>query len=51
MAEFLKLDKNFRALTFIDSYGMSVNWSSIEALNELGVDVWILVLTGIGISR
>ena len=51
MAEFLKINKTFRALVFIDPYGMSVNWSSIEALKELGVDLWILVPTGIGISR
>lgn len=51
MAEFLKANKNFRALVFIDPYGMSVNWSSIEALKGLGVDLWILVPTGIGISR
>ena len=51
MAEFLRANKNFRALIFIDPYGMSVNWSSIEALKGLGVDLWILVPTGIGMSR
>lgn len=51
MAEFLKANKIFRALVFIDPYGMSVNWSSIEALKGLGVDLWILVPTGIGIGR
>ncbi len=51
MSEFLKANKNFRALVFIDPYGMTVNWSSIEALKGLGVDLWILVPTGIGISR
>jgi len=51
MSKFLTTNKNFRALVFIDPYGMSVNWSSIEALKGLGVDLWILVPTGIGISR
>lgn len=51
MSQFLKENKNFRALVFIDPYGMSVNWASIEALKGLGVDLWILVPTGIGISR
>ena len=50
MAQYLK-DKNYRALAFIDPYGMSVNWSSIEALKNLGIDLWILVPTGIGVSR
>ena len=30
---------------------MSVNWNSIESLKDLGVDLWILVPTGIGIGR
>jgi three-Cys-motif partner protein len=51
MAGFLNSNKNYRALVFIDPYGMSVNWSSIETLKGLGVDLWILVPTGIGIGR
>ncbi len=51
LAEYLAANKAFRALAFIDPYGMSVNWNSIEALRGLGVDLWILVPTGIGINR
>jgi len=53
MAGFLKdkKNKNFRALAFIDPYGMSVNWSSIESLKDLGIDLWILVPTGMGVNR
>jgi len=51
LAKYLSNNKNYRALAFIDPYGMSVSWSSIEALTGLGVDLWILVPTGIGISR
>jgi three-Cys-motif partner protein len=51
MASFLKANKDFLALAFIDPYGMSVNWNSIESLKDLGVDLWILVPTGIGIGR
>jgi three-Cys-motif partner protein len=51
MANFLKMNNNFRALAFIDPYGMSVNWDSISALKDLGVDLWILVPTGLGINR
>lgn len=51
MADFLKSNNNFRALAFIDPYGMTVNWSSIEALKALGVDLWILVPTGLGVNR
>ncbi len=30
---------------------MSVNWASIEALKDLGIDLWILVPTGMGVNR
>ncbi len=51
MASFLKKNRNYRVLAFVDPYGMSVNWSSIEALKGLGIDLWILVPTGIGVNR
>jgi len=51
MAEFLKKNKNYRVLAFVDPYGMSVNWNSIEVLRDLGVDLWILVPTGMGVNR
>ncbi|CAM3896992.1 three-Cys-motif partner protein TcmP [Mucilaginibacter galii] len=51
MAGFLKKDSAYRALAFIDPYGMTVNWSSIEALKGLGIDLWILVPTGLGVNR
>jgi three-Cys-motif partner protein len=51
MSKFLKSNSKFRALAFIDPYGMSVNWSSIECLKNLGIDFWILVPTGVGVNR
>lgn len=51
MANFLTKNNQFRALAFIDPYGMSVNWESISALKNLGVDLWILVPTGLGVNR
>jgi three-Cys-motif partner protein len=51
MANFLTKNKAYRALVFIDPYGMTVNWSSIEALKNLGIDFWILVPTGMGVNR
>jgi three-Cys-motif partner protein len=51
MAKYLKDNTNYRALAFIDPYGMSINWESIYALKDLGVDLWILVPTGLGINR
>jgi three-Cys-motif partner protein len=40
-----------KALCFIDPFGMQINWSSLEALKGLGVDLWILVPTGVGANR
>lgn len=51
MANFLKENKNYRVLAFVDPYGMSVDWASIEVLKGLGIDLWILVLAGMGVNR
>lgn len=51
MADYLRRNRNYRALAFIDPYGMSVNWDSIECLKDVGVDLWILVPTGMGVGR
>ena len=51
MSEFLQKKKDFRVLAFIDPYGMSLNWTSVEILKGLGIDLWILVPTGIGMNR
>lgn len=53
MTEFLRrpVNRDFRTLALIDPYGMQVNWASIERLKGLGLDMWILVPTGIGVTR
>ena len=40
-----------RALALVDPFGMQVNWESVEACKDLGMDLWILVPTGIGVGR
>jgi three-Cys-motif partner protein len=51
LSDYLKEHANYRALVYIDPYGMSINWSSIESLKGQGVDLWILVPTGMGVNR
>lgn len=51
MSDYLEKNKHYRTLAFIDPYGMSVKWSSIEILKGLGIDLWILVPSGIGMNR
>lgn len=42
---------NYKALAYIDPCGMQLNWSSLQALQKLSVDLWILIPTGIGVNR
>jgi three-Cys-motif partner protein len=53
MAEFLtsKKGENYKALAYIDPYGMQLNWESISKLNKAAVDLWVLVPTGLGVNR
>lgn len=51
MADFLKKNKSYRALAFVDPFGMALNWSTLEECKKQGIDLWILVPTGIGVNR
>lgn len=53
MSEFLAgpKGKKYKALAYIDPCGMQLNWDSLETLQKLSVDVWILVPTGMGVNR
>ena len=46
-----KTGKSYRVLAFIDPCDMNVDWSSIESFRGLGIDMWILVPTGLGANR
>lgn len=45
------LDKNKAALVLLDPFGMQVQWSSLETLNNKRVDLWILLPSGVIINR
>ena len=51
MADYLRKNNSVRTLAFIDPFGMALKWSSVEILKGLGIDLWILVPTGIGMNR
>jgi len=55
MAEYLNKPKGQRefdkVLAYIDPCGMQLEWSSMEALEGIDADVWILVPTGLGVNR
>lgn len=47
-----ELERNDRALVFLDPYGMQVAWKTIEALaHTQKVDLWVLVPLGQAIAR
>jgi three-Cys-motif partner protein len=44
--------RRFRAVVFLDPYGMQVEWSTIEALARTkAVDLWILFPIGMAVNR
>lgn len=51
MANYMRSNKDYRSLAFIDPFGMSLKWSSLEACKTLGVDMWILIPTGVAVNR
>jgi len=53
MANYLrKPEQNMtKVLAFIDPKGMQVKWESLEILRGLGIDMWILVPLGMGVTR
>jgi len=51
LAGALKKDKKLKALVFLDPFGMQIDWKSIESLPREGIDLWILLPTGVIINR
>lgn len=51
MGRFLSLHSSWKALVLLDPFGMNLDWSTIESLKGAGVDLWILVPSGMIINR
>lgn len=52
MAEYLKVNPKQKVLAYVDPYGMQVDWESLAAFRKSkGLDLWILVPTGMGVNR
>ena len=53
LAAFLRKPENtnYRTLAYIDPCGMQLEWRSIECLDGLPIDMWVLVPTGMGVNR
>lgn len=53
MSKFLKTEKGkqYKTLAYIDPCGMQLSWNSLISLQELSVDAWILIPTGMGVNR
>lgn len=51
LAEALKRDSHLKSLCFLDPFGMTIEWKTIEALAGKSIDLWILVPSGVIINR
>lgn len=51
LGDALHRDTKYKSLCLLDPFGMSIKWDTIERLSGNGVDLWILVPTGVIINR
>ena len=51
LLNYLKSHPKTKVLCLLDPFGMNIQWKSIEAIAGTGVDLWILVPTGIIVNR
>lgn len=51
MSQFMKQNQNYKSLAFIDPFGMNLDWNSLESCRGLGIDMWILIPTGVAVNR
>ncbi len=51
LADALKRDGRLKALCFLDPFGMSIEWETIEALSGKSIDLWILIPSGVIVNR
>lgn len=51
LADALKRDPRLKALCFLDPFGMSIDWGTIEALSGKSIDLWILIPSGVIVNR
>ena len=47
----LKRDTHLKSLALLDPFGMSIDWSTIEAIAGQSIDLWILLPSGVIINR
>lgn len=51
LVNYLKSHSKTKVLCLLDPFGMNIQWKSIVAIAGTGVDLWILVPTGIIVNR
>lgn len=51
LSDAMKNDRNLKSLCLLDPFGMSIKWETIEKLALKGVDLWILLPSGVIINR
>lgn len=51
LGEALKRDTHLKSLCLLDPFGMTIDWSTIEALSGKSIDLWILLPSGVIVNR
>lgn len=51
LADSQKKNSKLKCLCLLDPFGMSINWKTIEALAGPGIDLWILLPSGVIVNR
>lgn len=51
LAKSMRENSKYKALALLDPFGMQVNWDSIQKMEGLSVDLWILLPSGVAVNR
>ena len=51
LSKWMKARYGRKALALLDPFGMQINWTSIQALKDLDIDLWILIPSGVIVNR
>lgn len=51
LANAMKRDSHLKSLALLDPFGMSIEWSTLEAIAGKSLDLWILLPSGVIINR
>lgn len=51
LSKWMKARYGRKALVLLDPFGMQIDWTSIQAMKDLDIDLWILIPSGVIVNR